>query len=146
MEIAKGRAKKVNAAQEATTRRTMPAIAKSLQSLGETKGHSGKKLACLKQQFTARIGIGCKHDNKNKIGMGHRSLSKPYQLVMEKKPPRFVDGKPQPQAACPQELLKLMPDVDREEGSEAGRAWCSPKRIRSEAFRLLPLNAQTPLS
>ena len=48
--------------------------------------------------------------------MEYRSLSKPYQLVMEKKPPRIVDGKPQPQAAYLHELLKLMLDVDREEG------------------------------
>lgn len=100
MEIAKGRAKKANAAQEVTLHRTMPVIVRTLESFGEAKGHAGKKLAHLKQQFTGRTGIGCKHDNKNKIGMQCRSLSKPYQLVMEKKPPRIVDGKPQPQAAC----------------------------------------------
>ena len=87
MENAKGRAKKVNAAQEVTLHRTMPVIVRSLESFGEAKGHAGKKLAYLKQQFTGRIGIGYKYDNKNKIGMQYRSLSKPYQLVMEKKPP-----------------------------------------------------------
>ena len=94
----------------------MPVIVRSLESFGEAKGHAGKKLAYLKQQFTGRIGIGYKYDNKSKIGMQYRSLSKPYQLVMEKKPPRNVDGKPQPQAAYLQDLLELMLDMDKEEG------------------------------
>jgi hypothetical protein len=86
MEITKGRAKKVNAAQEVTLHRAMPVIVRSLESFGEARGNAGKKLAYLKQQFTGRIGIGHKCDNKNNIGMQYRSLSKPYQLVMKKKP------------------------------------------------------------
>ena len=85
MEIAKGRAKKANAALEVALHRTKPALLRSLNSFGQVKGHAGKKLAYLKQQFTGRIGIGYKYDDKSKIGMECRSLSKPYQLVMEKK-------------------------------------------------------------
>jgi hypothetical protein len=62
---------------------------------------------------------------------------------MEKKPTRIVDGKPQPQAAHLQELLKLMPDVDREEGR---RNVVQPKKdpIRSApAIALAYTNAAT---
>ena len=86
MDLAKGQVLKMNAAQEAVLHRTPEAIQASLDSFGETRGHVGKKLAYLKQQFTGRLGRGYKYDNRNKIGMQYRSASKPYQLVMNKDP------------------------------------------------------------
>jgi hypothetical protein len=62
----------------------------------------------LKEQFTGRLGRGYKHENRQKIGMQHRSESKPYQLVMKKKD--------RTQAPYLKELLHLMIAVDKEEG------------------------------
>lgn len=100
--------KKSNAALEVVLHRTPEAIEASLASFGEIRGHVGKKLLHLKGQFTGRVGRGHKHDDKKKIGMEHRALSKPHQLVMKKDP--------RPQVACLKELLLLMIARDNDAG------------------------------
>jgi hypothetical protein len=99
MDIAKVRVVKANTAAETVLHRTEEAIQASLDSFGEIRGHIGKKLACLKAQFTGRTGRGCEYKDKEMIPMSYRSPSKPCQLVMKK------DDRPQ--APCLKELLWL---------------------------------------
>ena len=108
VELAKGRVKKSNAALEVVLHRTPEAIEASLASFGEIRGHVGKKLLYLKGQFTGRVGRGYKYDDKKKIGMEYRALSKPCQLVMK------IDLRPQ--AAYLKELLLLMIAHDNDAG------------------------------
>ena len=107
-DLAKGRVVKSNAAQETVLHRTPEALQSSLDSFGELRGHVGKKLAYLKQQFTGRMGRGYEYEDKQTIPMNYRSPSKPYKLVMKK------DDRPQ--VPYLKELLLLMVAVDKKEG------------------------------
>jgi hypothetical protein len=119
---------KANTAVETVLHRTEEAVQASLDSFGEIRGHVGKKLAHLKQQFTGRTGRGHEYKDKQMIPMDYRSSSKPYQLVMNK------DGRPQ--APYLKELLFLMIAVDKKEGRKDVAA--PKKKVIRSLFTIVP--------